>query len=158
MSIWRRSTTNILVIGIILIVIATAVAFVLMNFQPKTEVKLADGVFQVKVADNEAAREQGLSGVDRLQPNEGLLMVFESDDDWGIWMKDMKIPIDIIWLDKNKSVVYIIKNASPDLGMSKVFTPSKDARYVLELPAGNVQQAGIKVGDSAYFTLKEVEQ
>lgn len=158
MSVWRRSTTNFLIVGILLIVIGSFVGFLVLNFQPKTEVRLAEGVFHLRVADNEAAREQGLSGVDRLLPNEGLLMAFETDGKWGIWMKDMKVPIDIVWLDSNKYVVYIVKNATPDLGTNKVFLPSRPARYVLELAAGNVQESGIKVGDSAYFELKEKEQ
>lgn len=153
MSIWRPSTTAILIAGVVLIVIAVAVAFAVTHFQPRTEVHLGTGVFQVKLATDEGSRTLGLSGVESLKPNEGLLMVFDSDDKWQIWMKDMKVSLDIIWLDSGKKVVYTVRNAGPELSTDKIFTPSERARYVLELPAGSAQQYGIKAGAEATFAL-----
>lgn len=153
MSIWRSSTTVFLVGGIVLIMIAAAIAFMISNFKPSTEVQLGSGVFNVRLADDETSRQLGLSGVESLGPNEGLLMVFDNDDTWEIWMKDMKISLDIIWLDSDKEVIYSVKNASPELSTDKIFRPSEPARYVIELPAGSVQQYGIKTGDKAEFIL-----
>jgi uncharacterized membrane protein (UPF0127 family) len=152
---WRVHTTGILISGLVLILIAMVVAFMANNFQQTNQVKIASGVFNVRLATTNEARQQGLSGVTSLDPNSGLLMVFDSDDFWGIWMKDMKIPLDIVWLNSEKQVVYIVTNASPSLGTSKTFTPSDTARYVLEVPAGTVKNAGIKTGDVATFTLPE---
>ena len=152
-KIWRAHTTFILVIGIVAIVIATAIAFMALNFQPRTEIRLGSGVFRAKVADTNDLRVLGLSGVTSLKSNEALLMVFESDAQWGIWMKDMKIPLDIIWLDKDKKVVHIVKNAAPELSTSEIFTPKDPARYVLEVAAGTTVNSGIKIGDTADFTL-----
>lgn len=73
-------------------------------------------------------------------------MDFKTDDTWGIWMKDMRIPIDIVWLDKDKKVVYIIQNAQPETPVKTVYRPPQPARYVLELPAGSVKQVAIKTG------------
>jgi uncharacterized membrane protein (UPF0127 family) len=153
MSVWRPSTTAILVGGVVLIVIAVAVAFAVTHFQPRTEIRLGTGVFQAKLATDEGSRTLGLSGVESLKPNEGLLMVFDSDDKWQIWMKDMKIPLDIIWLDSSKKVVYTVRNAGPELSTDKIFIPTAEARYVLELPAGSVQQYGIKAGAEATFSI-----
>lgn len=88
---------------------------------------------------DEPSRNLGAFGVDSLKPNGGLLMVFDSDGTWGIWMKDMKVPLDILWLDANKKVVYIVKNASPEARDVATFTPKEPARYVLELLAGSVE-------------------
>ena len=85
---------------------------------------------------------------------DGLLMLFADDGQWGIWMKDMKIPLDIVWLDANKKVIYIVTDASPSLGTSKIFQPDNPARYVLEVPAGSVKSGAIKTGDAASFTLE----
>ena len=153
MSIWRSSTTGILIAGVLAIIIASTAAFMVLNFKPTTEVRVGTGVFQTRIADNEASLQQGLSGVEKLKPNEGLLMIFASDDTWGIWMKDMKIPLDIVWLDSNKSVVNIVKNASPELSTTKTFTPVKAARYVIELPEGSVVKNSITIGDKATFTV-----
>lgn len=153
MSIWRPSTTAILIGGVVVIILAAAIAFAVTHFQPRTSVRLGTGEFSVRLATDESSRTLGLSGVESLKPNEGLLMVFDSDDKWQIWMKDMKIALDIIWLDSSKKVVYTVRNAGPELSTDKIFTPSEKARYVLELPAGAVQQYGIKAGAVAEFTV-----
>ena len=153
MSIWRPSTTGLLIGGLVVVILAAAIAFMVSNFQPTTEVKLGSGVFKVRLAQNDTARELGLSETTSLKPTDGLLMVFDSDNTWGVWMKDMKVSIDIIWLDSTKTVVYTVKNATPELSTTKMFKSKDPARYVLELPAGSVQQFGIKSGDKAEFTI-----
>ena len=155
MSIWRPHTTNILIGGLVVILIAIVASFVLTNFKSTTEVRIGSGIFNARVADDEASREKGLSGVKKLDPSDALLFVFESDYKWGIWMKDMEIPIDIVWLNKDKKVVHMVIEADPKLSTSKTFTPTVPARYVLELPAGKIKQSGIKIGESALFTLKD---
>lgn len=137
-----------------MILIALAVAYIVQNFKPTTEVRVASGVYRLWVADTEAERAQGLSGVEKLSPDGGLLMDFEADDYWGIWMKDMKIPLDIIWIDADKQVVYIVKNAAPELSTDSVMQPKSQARYVLELPAGSVDKSGIKTGQTVDFSLE----
>lgn len=157
MSVWRPHTTGIVISGLVLILVALVVSYMFRNFQSGTDVRLGSGVFNVQVAATDAARIQGLSGVDQLNANGGLLMIFQSDDKWGIWMKDMKIPLDIIWMNKDKNVIYIVTNASPDLGTSKTFKPEAPARYVLEVPAGTVESAGIKIGNTAAFNITEAQ-
>jgi len=151
---WRAHTTGIVIVGLVLILIALVGSYMFRNFQPGTDVRIGSGVFNVQLATTEASRMQGLSGVDHLASNGGLLMVFPSDGNWGIWMKDMKIPLDIIWLNSDKKVVYIVTDASPDLSDTKTFTPKDQARYVLEVAAGTVKSAGIKVGGMATFNVR----
>ncbi len=156
-KIWRPHTTILLIAGLVVILVALVGSYVYANFKPTTEVRIAGAVYQLQVADTQASRIQGLSGVDNLKPNGGLLMVFEDDDYHGIWMKDMKIPLDILWLNSDKKVVYVVKNASPELETSQTFTSKDLARYVIELPAGSVEQSGIKVGNIAEFEVGEAE-
>jgi uncharacterized membrane protein (UPF0127 family) len=151
MSTWRPRTTGIIVGGLVLILVALVVSYMSINFQPTTEVRLGSGVFSTQLASTDAARVQGLSGVDHLDANGGLLMVFQSDSQWGIWMKDMKVPLDIVWMNNEKKVIYIVTDASPDLGTSKIFKPQEAARYVLEVPSGTVKSAGIQIGAVATF-------
>lgn len=158
MSIWRPSTTAILIGGVVVVIIAVAIAFAVATFRPTTSVKLGGGVFNVWTALDEPSRVTGLSGVESLKPNGGLLMAFSSDDTWSIWMKDMSIALDIIWLDSTKEVVHIVKNAAPELSTNTTFTPTKPSRYVLELPAGSVQKYDINVGDEAEFEIWEVTE
>lgn len=90
----------------------------------------------VEVAATETARIQGLSGRASLPAGHGMLFIFESDGDQGIWMKDMNFPIDIIWADSAGRVVTVVPSASPDSYPRTIFHPSLPARYVLETPAG----------------------
>lgn len=153
--IWRPHTTAILIGGVVLIVLAAAIAFMTSNFSPRTEVQIGSGIFQVKIADTDNERTQGLSGVETLQVNEGMLFDFMTEDKWTIWMKDMLIDLDIIWLDAEKTVVHIVKDADHTRGEDAVFIPNTAARYVLELPAGTTSEYTITVGSKAAFVLGE---
>ncbi len=154
---WRRATTVVLVTGLALVLVALVASYVAATFRPTVQVKAASGVFNVWTATTESARVQGLSGVKELPAGGGLLMDFKDDGQWGIWMKDMKIPLDIVWLSKDKKVVYIVKNASPSLGTDTQFAPKELARYVLELPAGSVEKSAIKIGTIVAFDNGELK-
>ena len=105
----------------------------------------ANTVF-VSVADTEQKRELGLGGRSGLASNEGMLFIFPKEGTYGFWMKDMRFPVDILWLSNDGTVIYIQEKVSPDT-YPHVFTPGKKARYVLELPAGYSTEHHILVGD-----------
>lgn len=100
----------------------------------------------VTVADEEPERIAGLSGVRSLRDLQGKLFIFERDDIHGIWMKDMFIPLDIIWIDKDLQVIHIEENIYPET-YPAVFAPPTEARFVLEMNAHFVSSLKIKVGD-----------
>lgn len=152
---WRPLTTVLVIIGAAAILIAVIVSYMISTFQPKTEVIIGSQPYRLVVANDEASRLKGLSGVDSLGKNDGLLMVFDTDEKHGIWMKDMLIPIDILWLDSNKKVIYIVQDAQPELSTSEVFTPSKPARYVIELASGSAKQHSVRVGHEIQFDHNE---
>lgn len=151
---WRTQTGVVLIVGLLVILIALVIAFSSSTFRPTVQVKVGQsGIYNTWLADTDATLYKGLSGVEQLSRDGGLLMDFKIPGYHGIVMRDMKVPLDIIWLDSQKKVVYLVKNASPELGDSRVFTPNDPARYVLELPAQSVKNSAIKVGDTAEFTL-----
>lgn len=152
---WRTHTTVLLVAGFFVVLIALVVSFMITSFRPTVEARAESGVYSLWLANTEAARIQGLSGVESLQPNGGLLMHFPEDGLHAIWMKDMKIPLDIIWLDSNKQVVYMVTNAAPELSTTKTFVPTNPARYVLEVSAGSAGDAGIRIGSKFDFTVED---
>lgn len=112
---------------------------------PQKQISVGESWLTVEVADTELARERGLSGRASLKEGTGLLFVFDKDGTWGIWMKDMNFPIDIVWLDASGVVVSVAAEVSPDT-YPEVFYPSALARYVLEVPAGYAEKAGIAEG------------
>ncbi len=103
--------------------------------------------FSVAVADDKAERQQGLSGVEGLPTYGGKLFIFDTAAKHGIWMKDMKIPLDILWFDENFTLVHIEENVSPDT-YPAIFSPRVDARYVLEINAYAAKNAGIGLGST----------
>lgn len=96
----------------------------------------------VKVAKTEQERQKGLSGTDMLPVGEGMLFVFDTPGKHGIWMKDMKYPIDIIWFDADFKLVDQRYSVGPDT-YPNVFYPTESAVYVLEVPEGALSEMSL---------------
>jgi uncharacterized membrane protein (UPF0127 family) len=100
---------------------------------------------QVLVADTEEKRIKGLSHRNSLGPKQGMLFIFDEPGIYGIWMKDMKMSIDIIWVNKDMHVIYVQRGIFPET-FPEVFEPDAYALYVLEVPAGFVENNHIEIG------------
>lgn len=111
-----------------------------------TVVRLNKHSFNATILRSDEERQRGLSNTKSLPADQAMLFVFPYDTRPGIWMKDMKYPIDILWVNKNYQVVYLVKNAQPD-SYPQVFQPTSLARYVIEVPSGTIEKTGIKNGD-----------
>lgn len=107
------------------------------------------------VVDTPETRETGLGNRAGLPQDQAMLFVFEKPDKYEFWMKDMKFPLDMIWLDPNFKVVYIQTNISPDTYPDITFMPDQDALYVLEANAGFAAQNSLKIGDVVQVSLKK---
>ena len=123
------------------------------------KINLTAGNFSVlvEIADTKDERQKGLSKKDQLPIAEGMLFVFEKNDTYGIWMKDMKLPIDIIWIDNNKKIVDIVQNALPEPGKDdeelKIYRPQSESLYILEINAWLAALNNLQVGDQVNFEL-----
>lgn len=146
----KSLSSSLLVICVVLLVGVAAFYALWPQLQPHVTLHLGDGVFKAKLAKTEAAREQGLGGTSQLASDQAMIFVFSKDEKWSMWMRDMNYPIDMIWLNSNKQVVYIVKNASPD-SYPENFTPNTAARYVIEVPAGTVDAKTIHTDSQAAF-------
>lgn len=100
----------------------------------------------VKISDTKEKRIQGLSGVLKLSPREGMLFIFDTPGRHGIWMKDMKISIDIIWINTFNEVIHFEESVTPGT-YPRIFRPDGDAVLVLEVVSGFVKKENIKAGD-----------
>ncbi len=132
--------------------------FVLLFFIPqKHDVADIQGVIvagknlKVDLTLTEDKQEMGLSGREELEENEGMLFIFERSGNYPFWMKDMNFPIDIIWFDENLKVIYIKKDARPEL-YPEIYNPNKEAKYVLEVVSGFSDKNNLKEGDKIKFT------
>lgn len=112
---------------------------------PTTVISIGKTTIEVELASTEAEREQGLSGRTSLSDGQGMFFVFDTEGVWGIWMKDMRFSLDILWADTNGIIVTIERDVSP-ASYPKSFYPNVPAAYVLEVPAGFTKAHGIAVG------------
>ncbi len=106
-----------------------------------------DVTVRVSVAANSRSRERGLSGRESLAADEGMLFLFERKDTFGFWMKDMRFPIDIVWID-GTSVADITTDVPVPVPGERLplFSPRVPVDKVLEVPAGFAKAHGLRVG------------
>ena len=143
-------------IKIVLFIILIAVFILLgnkygfdFNGMHSFEVTLKGEKFMVEFADTPAERMQGLSGRDGLGVNEGMLFAFDEPGTHGFWMKDMKFPIDIIWISNNE-VIYVSSNLNPD-SYPTIFSPPEPVSQVLEVKAGTILRLNVVEGDKVFI-------
>lgn len=108
-------------------------------------IQIGNAVINAELATTEAQWVQGLSGRTSLATSTGMFFVFNHPAYWGIWMKDMNFPIDVLWITDNLKISDIVENMSP-ASYPQAYSPHVPALYVLEIPAGTVKTYGLKVG------------
>ena len=115
-------------------------------------VHLGDSAFLVEVAATPQQHSRGLMYRTKLKPNKGMLFTFSHEDFYSFWMKNMRIPIDIIWINKNKRIVFIKENVQPCAQNScPRIRPQEKSFYVLEVKAGTVKRTSLTIGDPVRF-------
>ena len=115
----------------------------------QTSLNLNKQPIKLYLADNEAVRNRGLSAIPCLAKNEGMLFVFDRPDYYSFWMKEMRFPLDIIFVN-NRRVVDIVSNLSPDTYPRSV-QPRTPANCVVELNAGVTKILGLSRGSTLHF-------
>lgn len=99
-------------------------------------------------------RERGLMFRERLEPDQGMLFVFEEEDLYSFWMKNTLIPLDIIWLNSHRQIVHIEKNVPPCThDPCPGYMPRQPALYVLELKAGQAEANNLQLYQIVSFVL-----
>jgi len=114
---------------------------------PTGTLVIADRVtVTVELARSVHEKMRGLSGRPTLKAGHGMLFVYEQPQPIGIWMKDMRFALDILWIRDNR-IVHMEQHAPPltGVGPERVYTATAD--LVLEVPAGFAGQQKIRLGD-----------
>jgi uncharacterized membrane protein (UPF0127 family) len=112
-------------------------------------VELKGQRYVVEVADSHEERARGLMFRDHLEPGTGMLFVHDTEQPLAYWMKNTKIPLDILYFDEDRKLVSVSRGVPPCLlGNRCPNYPSRGpALYVLELNAGVASQIGAAPGD-----------
>jgi uncharacterized protein len=112
-------------------------------------------VLRVEVMIKDEDRAMGLMFRPSLALDRGMLFLFEQSDFHGIWMKNCKFPIDILWLDEARTVVHVEHGVPPcKADPCPVYVPLRKAAWVVELSAGQARREGAAVGSAIRFDLK----
>lgn len=135
---------------LILIFSLNCLSYALSQEAVKT-VCIKDACVYAEVVDTDSARQLGLMFRERLPEGNGMLFVFEAHGRYGFWMKNMKFPIDIIWIDKAQRIVEIKSNVAPCKEECESLIPQEEAKYVLEVSAGFTVKYQLKIGDRVDF-------
>lgn len=121
-----------------------------------TMVCFEQNCFYPEIAQSLQEKQKGLMGRDQLSPEGGMLFVYDEDARPAFWMKNMRIPLDLIWLGGDGKVVDLDQNVLPcDDKSCPSLISAQSIRYVLEVSAGTVQKAGVEAGDFAVIKLGE---
>lgn len=100
--------------------------------------------FLLEKVATETSQERGLSGRTGLANNHGMLFVFNAVGTKCMWMKDMSFSIDMLWLNKYRTVIKIAQHVTPE-SYPESFCMDNTA-YVVELPDGAARTTGIQLG------------
>lgn len=121
------------------------------------EVTLPDGfAVNARIADTPEKQEKGLMFVKELPENEGMLFVFEQDEEQSFWMKNTLIDLDIVFIGSDRRVTSV----APQVRHSYTYTPDDQVAYalgygqfVLELAAKTAAKHGVMEGTEIQFEL-----
>ena len=146
-----------IILGIILLLIAVALFLCAQNNNLEnnnniSEICFENKCFDVEIADTSEKRERGLMNREYLELNSGMLFLFEEENKYSFWMKNVLISLDIIWIDQNKKVVFIKENAEPcKTEECESFKSDNKALYVLEMNGGLAEKIELNIGDEVEF-------
>ncbi|MGH2575768.1 MAG: DUF192 domain-containing protein, partial [Ignavibacteria bacterium] len=99
----------------------------------------------VEIAETDEKRYRGLMYREKIEENQGMLFIFQDEEEQSFYMKNTIISLDIIFINSKKKIVKIHKNAIP---LKTNSLPSgKPALYVVEVNAGFTDKYNIKEGD-----------
>ncbi|MFO7705161.1 MAG: DUF192 domain-containing protein [Halopseudomonas sp.] len=131
--------------GLLLILANSAMA----EDRPNAEwwsVQLAGETFRVERVADPDSRRQGLMGRE-LAPDEGMLFDFPAGTQPAIWMRNMRISLDLVYIDDLGQVTHIFAEVPPCPSMPcDIYRADQALRFVLELPQGSASRLGLAVG------------
>lgn len=122
---------------------------------PGMPIVIGGAAIFVRLAGTPEEQSVGLGGLRRVREDEGMLYLYPRPDFYTHSMKDMRFPLDIIWIDTDKKIVDVITNVLPDTYPDYAYVNDFLAQYVLEIRAGFFDAHKLKIGDVVEFEIEE---
>lgn len=167
----RHKGVGVIVFGLIVVLLVAASSLLVPSLlQPTIKLQLGDGFFRAKVIKNsdqevslakyeEKIKDNGeevlgvTDDINIVVASEAVLIVFPNISKWNVSLKDLRRSVDIVWLDENKKVSYIVKNVSPSNFYTEKIESKVESAYILKLAAGMVDKKLINIGTQASFVV-----
>ena len=156
----RQSTLFSFLLAVLVLVLTIfAISFnaqpkgqVMADVSPEAKVCFREHCFRVELAKTPVEQARGLMFREHLDEGNGMLFVYENEAVRTFWMKNTYIPLDIIWLDSDRKVIQIKRNAQPcDSNTCPTIGSKVKSRYVLEFNGGIAEKIELKTGDVFEF-------
>lgn len=106
----------------------------------------------LELARTPKQKQRGLCCRDQLPADHGMLFIYDQPGFYQFWMKDTRLPLDIIWLNQQQEIVHIEHKVQPASYPQRYGSPYP-AQYVLEVNAGYAQQRQLEVGQQLHLNL-----
>lgn len=109
--------------------------------------------FLVEIADDDSERARGLMFRDEMDAGRGMLFIHEREMPLAYWMKNTRLPLDILYFDNERKLVSQQRDVPPCSSGNRCppYPSDAPARYVLELNAGQAAKMGLKDGTEINF-------
>jgi uncharacterized membrane protein (UPF0127 family) len=105
----------------------------------------------IEIADNQEQRAQGMMYRTSMEEEQGMLFIHDYPEVQSYWMKNVKVPLDIIYVGENKQIVTIYQGVMPY--SQKTIPSTAEALYVVEVNAGFTGRHNIEEGDFIDFEI-----
>lgn len=144
---------SLFLLWLVLILFSPLVVFPQEGKTYKTALFPSGTKISMEVAETEPARQLGLMFREQLLKGTGMLFIFPFEAPHRFWMKNCKFPIDIIWLNKGRKIVYVAQNVPPCKGdPCQDYGPAnQSALYVIETSAGFFKKERLRIGMTVGF-------
>lgn len=145
-----------IILGLVGLLLLLVIAFFFTQtslFAKKASATIHTHTFTIDVAKTPKDKEIGLASKNTISADYGMYFPFEKSDYYAFWMKNMKFPIDIIFLKDNKIVTIFsnVPNPASSSDNLPLYQPSDPANAVLEITAGLSDKYGFTKGDTVTF-------
>ncbi|MGH8054479.1 MAG: DUF192 domain-containing protein [Stenotrophomonas sp.] len=116
-------------------------------------VELAGSRYQVELAQDDDTRARGLMFREEMDIDHGMLFIHDRQEPQAYWMKNTKLPLDILYFDTERRLVSQQRDVPPCSAgdMCPPYPSFKPARYVLELNAGQAAKLNLQDGTELVF-------
>jgi len=116
--------------------------------QNKESIKTID----IEVKKDDYERAEGMMWRKSMEDTQGMLFIMDAPEPQTFWMRNTYIPLDIMFVDEDRTILNIRKNAPPQtLGPQ---SSEGNALYVVEVTGGFSDKFGVEAGDKIEFTLE----